>query len=250
VATAALLAPAVLGLVWLGGWPFAAGLAVAAVAMAFEWDRLTGGRGYLAASCQALLAVLAIGLTLEGEAAWAVLLAGVGAVALAALARALGRPARWPALGAVWLTLPCIALAWLRQAEETGLALVLGLLLAVWACDTAAYFAGRGIGGPKLAPRWSPSKTWAGLAGGMAGSALVGGLWSIASGIATPALAALAGALLAVVAQCGDLAESIVKRRFGVKDSGRIIPGHGGILDRVDGLLFAAPAAAILVGLT
>jgi phosphatidate cytidylyltransferase len=247
VASAAVLTPVVLALVYVGGWPFATGLAFAAVAMSHEWERLTGGGGQLVAVGLELVAILAIVLTMLGLVGWAVLLAGAGAMALAMLARWLGRPAGWPALGAIWLTLPCVALTWLRVAGDDGLQLVLGLLLAVWACDTAAYFTGRALGGPRLAPRWSPSKTWAGLIGGVAGAALVGAGWSYATGLAPPQLAALAGAMLAVVAQCGDIAESVVKRRFGVKDSGRMIPGHGGILDRVDGLLFAAPAAAVLM---
>lgn len=150
----------------------------------------------------------------------------------------------WRPLGLVYATVPSVALIWLRL--ETGSVwLVLGLLLVVWATDICAYFAGRLIGGPKLAPRWSPNKTWAGLGGAMAGAAAVAafmgsqGLWSAG---AWPW-----AALLAVVAQAGDLAESAMKRHFGVKDSGSLIPGHGGLMDRVDGLVTAAPLFALLV---
>jgi phosphatidate cytidylyltransferase len=122
------------------------------------------------------------------------------------------------------------------------------LLLVVWTTDIGAYFAGRSIGGPKLAPRISPGKTWAGLVGGMAAAGLVGGLLTALAG-AGFWLAAGLGALLAAVAQAGDLFESRLKRHAGVKDSGHLIPGHGGLLDRIDGLVFAAPTFALVVAL-
>jgi len=123
---------------------------------------------------------------------------------------------------------------------------LLWLLFVVWATDIAAYFVGRGIGGPRLAPGISPGKTWAGLAGGMLGAAVVGGAVAAASG-GPAGLAVMVALVLAVVAQAGDLFESFLKRRAGLKDSGTLIPGHGGVLDRLDGLLFAAPAYALLV---
>jgi phosphatidate cytidylyltransferase len=114
-------------------------------------------------------------------------------------------------------------------------------LLLVWATDSAAYFSGRLIGGPKLAPKISPNKTWAGLAGGMVAAGLVG--WSFGQRDPKSAiLLALLSAMLAAIAQAGDLAESGLKRYFGVKDSSGLIPGHGGVFDRLDGLLFVAPA--------
>jgi phosphatidate cytidylyltransferase len=244
VLSAAVMASVALGMLYLGNWPFAGFVALVALAMALEWDRLTGGAGGAGAGALALVPVVAVGLTAAGAPLWAVAWSVAGAAVLAMLAPALGRQRLWPALGALWLALPCVALVWLRGVEGNGLLLALGLLLVVWACDCAAYFTGRGFGGPRLAPRLSPGKTWTGLAGGAVGSALVAGLWSHGSGLASPLSAAVAGAMLAVVAQGGDIAESAVKRRFGAKDSGRLIPGHGGVLDRVDGLLFAAPAAA------
>jgi phosphatidate cytidylyltransferase len=124
---------------------------------------------------------------------------------------------------------------------------LLWLFLVVWATDIFAYFVGRGIGGAKLAPSISPGKTWAGLVGGMLGAAVVGGIVSTATG-GPIWLAIVAAPVLAVVAQAGDLFESLLKRRAGVKDSGTLIPGHGGALDRLDGLLFATPVYALLVG--
>jgi phosphatidate cytidylyltransferase len=148
------------------------------------------------------------------------------------------------ALGALYCGLPALALIVLRRQDD-GILLTLWALALVWACDIGAYFAGRSIGGPKLAPRVSPNKTWAGLIGGVIAAGLFGWLlyarfglnWQLA--VATPALA--------VVAQLGDLYESALKRRAGVKDSGNILPGHGGVLDRLDGLVPVAPIAALLV---
>ena len=196
-----------------------------------------------------VLAPVALGLTYLGGSAFNGMLLIVAALmayewnSICCGASSRRRPL-WLAAGFVYIAVPCIALSWLRATPETGLAIILWLLAVVWATDIGAYFAGRGIGGPKLAPRISPKKTWAGLAGGMIAAGAVGAV--------TAAVLELPGTLgliafsmaLAVVAQGGDLVESAVKRHFKVKDSGTIIPGHGGLLDRLDGLLTAAPAVA------
>ncbi len=152
----------------------------------------------------------------------------------------------WLAAGAVYIAVPCIAIIWLRSDAAVGRQAVLWLFAVVWATDIGAYFAGRGIGGPKLAPRISPGKTWAGLLGGMVCAALVGAATALLLDLSRAVPLIVISALLAVIAQAGDLLESMVKRRFGVKDSGHLIPGHGGVLDRLDGLLTAAPAVAAL----
>jgi phosphatidate cytidylyltransferase len=137
-----------------------------------------------------------------------------------------------------------VALVWLR-GDVGGARLILWLMATVWATDIGAFFAGRLIGGPKLAPRISPKKTWAGLIGAMASAGLVGIVADFSvPGAPGAAVLAAAGAVMAVVAQAGDLGESWVKRHFGAKDSSALIPGHGGLLDRVDGLLAAALALA------
>jgi phosphatidate cytidylyltransferase len=251
VLSALALVPLALVLVVLGGWGFAAFVALAVVVMGLEWARLTGLRYGRRSGRIAGGAVLLVGLgaTLlialgRAEAALACLLAGMLLAGLVAWATG-GRPG-WTALGVGYVGLPALALLWLRGVPELGLALLLWLLVVVWTTDTAAYFAGRAIGGPRLAPAISPGKTWAGLCGGMLGAALSGALaaWLLGSGRLLQA--AGLGALLALVAQLGDLVESGFKRAAGVKDSGTLIPGHGGLLDRVDGLLFAAPALALL----
>ena len=149
----------------------------------------------------------------------------------------------WVAAGIVYIGVPVVAILWLRdQGRETAF----WLLLVVWATDIVAYFAGRMIGGWKLMPRVSPKKTWAGLIGGVVGAAIVGGIVAAALHLAVaPWALAGASAVLALVSQAGDLFESAVKRRFDAKDSGTLIPGHGGVLDRIDGLMAAAPAAAV-----
>jgi phosphatidate cytidylyltransferase len=145
-----------------------------------------------------------------------------------------------------------LSAVYLRIWVPDGAATILWLLAVVWAADIGAYFTGRAIGGPKLAPAISPGKTWSGFAGGMVLAVLVGGGggWLKAGDVSLPAVAV--AAVVAVASVAGDLLESWVKRRFGAKDSGTIMPGHGGVLDRIDGLLTALPIlamiAAVVVG--
>jgi phosphatidate cytidylyltransferase len=175
------------------------------------------------------------------------LLAGAAGLTFAITVGILRSAPVWPPLLAYpYLILPLVALLWLRLDPTYGRVAIFWLLFLVWATDTFAYFAGRAIGGRKLAPRLSPKKTWAGLIGGMFGAALVGAVAAIWLDLGSPALLALVSAGLAVVAQAGDILESALKRRAGVKDSGKLIPGHGGILDRVDGLVTAAVAAVLI----
>lgn len=248
--SALVLAPLALGLVIAGGWPFAALVAVVLVLMALEWRGLIsvrlGHRTSEVASFGALaLAVVAVVLAMTGQAGQALALLAAGALLAAATARALGYPAFWTGLGVAYLGIPALALVWLRMLPEVGLVLVIWLLLVVWTTDSAAYFAGRYFRGPLLAPRISPSKTWSGLCGGVLGASLAGMITAALWGSGRLLQAGGLGAVLAVVAQIGDLAESAMKRKAGVKDAGSLIPGHGGVLDRVDGLMFAAPALAL-----
>ncbi|MBF0372671.1 MAG: phosphatidate cytidylyltransferase, partial [Alphaproteobacteria bacterium] len=175
-------------------------------------------------------------------------LAVVGLVGLGVAGEGLlrHRPATaWLAWGVLYIGIPVTSLVWLRGLPEGGRAALIWLFLVIWATDIGAYAAGRSIGGPLLAPRVSPKKTWAGLIGGMISAAVVGAVAARLLGHPSMlSLAAFSG-MMAVVAQIGDLGESWVKRRFGVKDSSNVIPGHGGVFDRVDGLIAAAPVVAL-----
>lgn len=150
------------------------------------------------------------------------------------------------AAGPIYIALPALALLMVRQSAADAVWVVVMIFLAVWSTDTGALFSGNLIGGPKLAPRLSPKKTWAGALGGLFAAGLVcGGLAFLLHGAVIVAI--LFGLILSVAGQVGDLFESFIKRRTGCKDSGGLIPGHGGVLDRVDSILFAAPVAAVLV---
>jgi phosphatidate cytidylyltransferase len=227
-------------------------IAAGAAILGWEWTRLCGGgrfgwTGILqAGAVVTVVAAAALGWPQIGI---ALILAGIAAGYLTARGSGRDHP-RWIAAGIAYIGLPCIALVWLRD-QPAGQAIVLWLFLVVWATDIGAFFAGRLIGGPKLAPRISPNKTWAGLLGGAVSAAAVSAaLPSLLASAPPPHLLAGAGACLAVVSQGGDLGESWIKRRFGVKDASDLIPGHGGLFDRVDGLLAAALGLAIWQALT
>jgi len=159
-------------------------------------------------------------------------------------------PLAWPVTGLLYLGIAAVSLLWLRQWG--GFLLVLWLLLVIWASDTGAYLVGSRVGGPKLAPRLSPNKTWSGLVGGCVTAGLLSTVFAkLAGGEAAafgyPFVQFLVGFVLAGLSQVGDIGESSIKRRFNVKDSGNIIPGHGGVLDRVDSLIFTAPLVALSI---
>jgi phosphatidate cytidylyltransferase len=243
VISAVVMAAAVLLAILAGPLAFAAFVAVGAAILSWEWTRLCGeGRFGASGVAVALSSVAAVGVAAAGQPWLALLLALAASVLVYALARAQGLRAGWIAAGVIYVSVPVVALVWLRF-DPGGERLILWLMATVWATDIGAFFAGRLIGGPKLAPRISPKKTWAGLFGAMVSAGVVGALADVVVPGSPPALAT-AGALLAVVAQVGDLGESWVKRRFGAKDSSSLIPGHGGLLDRADGLLAAAVALA------
>ncbi len=243
------LALAAIALMAIAAGPVAFTLVIAlsAAVLAWEWTRVTGegrfGRTGLTMSLTAL-GVVAVGFVGRP---WMGLVAAVAAaVVVCSVASGTGRAhPLWLALGPLYIGIPCVALIWL-QVSGGGGSLILWLLLTIWATDTGAYFAGRLIGGPRLAPAVSPNKTWAGLGGAVLSAGAIGVIIPALDAAAPAALyLAPAGAALAVVAQAGDLAESLVKRRFGLKDASRLIPGHGGLLDRLDGMLAAAPVLAL-----
>lgn len=229
-----------LGALFAGGFLFWLLLVVAGVLMQGEWGGLTG-----ATPENRKLAMFAVSVPL---AILCPVAAGVSWLAFGLMAAAfffvalVGRSVKL-ALGVPYICIPVMALLFLRGQVPDGLLLTLWALSLVWATDIGAYFAGRSIGGPKLAPRVSPSKTWSGLGGGVLAALCAGFLLHRFAGL--PVQLAAASGLLAVAAQLGDLLESWMKRGAGVKDSGTLLPGHGGVMDRLDGVVAAAPLAAL-----
>ncbi|WP_027285450.1 phosphatidate cytidylyltransferase [Rubritepida flocculans] len=248
--TAFVLGPAALACMWLGGWWWAGLMGLGVAGLAWEWVRLLGGStrslpgALLPPLVLAALLLSALSLALPGL----LLLAGGAVLAHAAARRAGGRvPPGWLAFGVAYVGVAGVALIALRQDDQAGRENVIFLFLLVWASDISAYLAGRRFGGAKLWPAVSPNKTWAGALGGLAGALGVGGLAALAfSEGLDPGRLVLICLALGLAAQGGDLLESWIKRRFGVKDSSGLIPGHGGLFDRLDSVLAAAPLAALL----
>lgn len=231
-----------------GGAPYVALFgAVAGIAAAREWHRMIGERVFgllFFMTSAALVAALATAVLWPGTfTAWTVIAAGAILAALVASFR--GANPVWHGAGALYIGVPMLAVVALRGAPR-GAWVIVGMFLAIWATDTGALLVGNLVGGPKLWPALSPNKTWAGTFGGIAAAAVVESVYiAILGGQVVPA--ALLGAAIAVVSHCGDLFESWVKRVFQRKDSGGMIPGHGGVLDRINSTLFVAPVLTVVV---
>lgn len=249
VLAAAVFGPLVLAAIYFDGSFYNAFIMVLGMLGMREWLRMTQktpSRLTRAAAYGSTSIIIIAGLLLP--IAWAAL----GGIVLMLIlfviaARKDWDVAGWIAFGIPYLAGSCLALLYLRNGTgagadggQIGMGLTYFLVLTVWGTDVGAYAAGKLIGGAKLVPQISPSKTWAGLFGGVFCAVLAGYAVANAFGVQNPLVAILLAALLAVVSQLGDLFESYIKRRAGMKDSGGIIPGHGGLLDRVDGLVFAA----------
>jgi len=242
IAVAAVLIPLAVAIAYAGGWLWAALVTLAAIGLFVEWLAIVGLAGARRVTVPGVAALAVAGLCFaisRLDAALIVLAAGfVAVVAIAPERRS------WAAAGFLYAAAAEIASVLVRLDPLKGFAALMFVLLIVWVTDSGGYFAGRGIGGPKLWPRVSPKKTWAGAVGGFAASLAVAcGFAAFGLGRIGPLLL-LSGAL-SVVSQLGDLFESAVKRRFGVKDSSHIIPGHGGLMDRLDGFVAAVVVAAL-----
>lgn len=244
IASAAVLIPFALFVVHRGGWWLGAGAAVFAAAMAYEWARMSGQKGAWVAIAGLAAANLAYPALSPGQPGLAL---GVGGLVATGLVLGALNPRAAPLalFGALYAGGMPLALQVLRGGPWDGAAAALILMAIVWASDSAAYFAGRGFGGPALSPKDSPNKTWSGALGALLCSALSG---MIAAGLlgASGLVWALFGAAISAVAQGGDLFESQLKRRFGVKDASGLVPGHGGVMDRVDGLGAVCVASVVL----
>ncbi|MBA5776526.1 phosphatidate cytidylyltransferase [Stappia sp. F7233] len=248
VLSALVLGPLALAAIWFGGVAFAAFVGVTTILLLHEWLTIVGANRLKAdtaiAYAAAFAALLAVAFGEVGI-AFALVLAGGAATFLFGLRSDGGR---WVAEGVLYAGLTGVTLIALRDGEY-GLVSVAYLFLLVWATDIAAYFVGRSLGGPKLWPRVSPKKTWSGATGGAAAAMLIGLAGGLSAGSFGLAAWLAASVILSIFSQVGDLFESAVKRHFGVKDSGRIIPGHGGVMDRVDGIVGAAVLGYALASL-
>ena len=244
--SSAILAPAAVLMAWLGGWVFAGFVALVAVMMFREWVRISDP----AAPARAWLPVgliVAAGVLLGTTEMWFLAAVPLLIAALGAAVQRRLRGLQWrAAFGALYVGVPCLILVWVREAPDQGFLALLSLFAVVWSADVGAYLIGRWIGGPKLAPKASPNKTWAGFLAGVALGAAAGAAGFAALGH-SPFIGAVLGLAVALAAMGGDLLESVLKRRFGVKDAGRMIPGHGGVLDRVDALMGAVLMFAVLI---
>lgn len=242
VLAALVLAPAAIAIAYAGGWLWAALVTLAAIGLYVEWLMVVGAARVARVMASGIAALAVGGVCLASgriDAALVVLAVGLAAVALLSAERRV-----WTSTGFAYAAAAEIASVVVRLDPVQGFAALMLIFLIVWVTDIGGYFAGRGIGGPKLWPRVSPKKTWAGAIGGFGASlAVAGGFAALGYGKAGPLL--LLAAVLSVASQLGDLFESAVKRRFGVKDSSHIIPGHGGLMDRLDGFVAAVLLAAI-----
>jgi phosphatidate cytidylyltransferase len=242
VAAALVLAPVAIAIAYAGGFLWTVLVTLAVIGLYVEWLMIVGLARQMRVVACGVVALAAAGLCLFAgrmDASLAVLAIGLVATALISPERR-----NWAAAGFFYAGAAQIASVLVRLDSAKGFLALMFVFLIVWVTDIGGYFAGRGIGGPKLWPRVSPKKTWAGAIGGFVASLAVAcGFAAFDLGKAGPLL--LLGAALSVVSQCGDLFESAVKRWFGVKDSSHIIPGHGGLMDRLDGFVAAVVVAAI-----
>jgi phosphatidate cytidylyltransferase len=255
IISAAVLIPIVVAAVYAGHPAWDLLVVLFGGVMAWEWSNIVARRridaeprrwmaiGAMVVLVLAMLIVMSFGPSLFAR-DWSGALLTLTAAYFAASITLLRRAWLWLILGYLYVVAPCIAMGNLRADPAVGLQQIFWIVALVIAADTGAYAAGRSIGGPKLAPRVSPNKTWAGLGGAVVSAAIVGAITAFLMDLPSVAILTVVSGGLGVVAQAGDLAESAFKRHFGVKDASNIIPGHGGALDRVDGLIAVAAAVA------
>lgn len=247
VASAVVLAPGIVAAAWFGGWPYLVVIAIGVALLAIEWGGMSAPVAPTRVAAAVAAAVLiAVFVGYRGNFIWAWGAIAVTAAAAAVIARGVAERPADAAYGVLYIAPAALCLVWLRSTNQ-GHWWVMMLFAATWAADIGAFAVGSTFKGPKLWPRFSPNKTWSGFIGGLAAATAAGSLMA-----SLPAFqlnvwaAAFIGLTVGVATMAGDLWESALKRRFGVKDSGDLIPGHGGLLDRVDGLMFAVVVMAAL----
>ena len=245
VCSALLLVPLAIGTAYLGGWPFALLWGAAAIGVLWEWSSLVARNEQLSVRLAggASLA-LAVVLVATGHVLPALIVVAMGALGAALLTLAERRT--WVAGALPYAGALAMGPIILRSDGEQGFLAVLFLFAVVWTTDIGAYFVGRALGGPKLVPWVSPNKTWAGAIGGLLASVLVALVVAKMAALTSLFVLAMVAVVLSVLAQAGDLFESFLKRRFDAKDSSHLIPGHGGLMDRLDGFVTASVAAAAI----
>jgi phosphatidate cytidylyltransferase len=242
--SAIVMAALAIAAVVVGGWPFVLFWTAAAIGVFWEWSAMTAG-GVLGARAVGIAALAAAALTGGfGQVYFALTALAAGAAGVAAAAGSGHRV--WQAAGVVYAGAVLLAPVVLRRDPALGLMAILFLFAVVWSTDILGYFVGRAIGGPRLAPPVSPNKTWSGACGGALGAVVAGVSVVFVAGDMAVLPAAAAALALSVASQAGDLFESAVKRRFGVKDTSHVIPGHGGLMDRLDGFIAAGGVAALV----
>jgi phosphatidate cytidylyltransferase len=247
VISAVVMAAVALLLTWLGGLPFRALAAAVAIAVFYEWVLISGlGRVRWAAFGYFVLLAIVVLMMLSGAPALTVIVALLPVFLCALVVGSFASQGTWGAFGMIYAAMPALAVATIRGSDNAGLIAVIFLYAVVWGTDIFAYFIGRAIGGPKLAPRISPGKTWSGAIGGTLCGLAAGTAVVVIAGIGAGFMFAVAALVLSIASQIGDLFESWIKRRFGAKDSSNIIPGHGGVMDRIDGLVAAAIALYVI----
>jgi phosphatidate cytidylyltransferase len=245
VLSALVLVPCAIATAYVGDWPFQLFWGAAALVVFWEWTSLVTGadrRSVLLAGAASV--VLALALVVGGYRLAAVIVLAMGMLATAALARSERRI--WVAAGVSYAGSLGVAPIVLRSDGEAGFLAIMFLFAVVWATDIVAYFVGRAIGGPKLMPQVSPKKTWSGALGGTVAAVLAALAIAKAAALAGWFAIAMLAIILSIIAQGGDLFESFLKRRFGAKDSSHLIPGHGGLMDRLDGFVTASLVAALI----
>jgi phosphatidate cytidylyltransferase len=247
IASAAVLIPAALAAAWFGGWPYLVMIAIAVALLSIEWGGMSAPVAptrVAAAVAAAVLVAVFVGYRGHLIAAWSAI--PVMAVLAAVIARGVAERPADAAFGVLYLAPAALCLVWLRDTQQ-GVWWTMMLFATTWAADIGAFAVGSVLKGPRLWPRFSPNKTWSGFAGGLLAAMLAGSLMAALPFFQLNIYAAAGiGLTVGLATMAGDLWESALKRRFGVKDSGDLIPGHGGLLDRVDGLMFAVVVMAAL----
>ena len=244
--SAMVLVPLAISAAWIGGLFFAGLVLFILCCMAFEWFRPVEGHGMGAMAITQMIGCVIITIAAYfGRWDIACVSIGLGIPVMLVMAKGTATSRRWAIAGLFYISLPALAFLWIRFGPDDGLYVLVWLFICVWAMDTGAYMAGKTIGGPKMLPAVSPNKTWAGLVGGVICAALAGGFFAQEVGLATGLGLFIFSGIMGFWSQVGDLVESAFKRHFGIKDTSNLIPGHGGFMDRVDGIVFAAPLAAL-----